>query len=74
MRWADKKKMPVEESKVRDMLRNQHIFRDKINKECGTYHENTEDMEWKKYAMYGLRKAAVGQMAELLDDIQLNDY
>jgi hypothetical protein len=73
LQFADKKRMPVEETKVRDMLRNQHIFRDKINQECGTYHEQMENQEWKKYAMYGLREAAAGQMAELLDDIELND-
>ena len=28
---ADKKRQPIEERNVRDMLRNQHIFRYKIN-------------------------------------------
>lgn len=27
MDYADKKRMPVDENSVRDMLRNQHIFR-----------------------------------------------
>lgn len=27
MKWADKKRMKVDENKVRDMLRNQHIVR-----------------------------------------------
>jgi hypothetical protein len=37
MNWADKKKMPIEKSKVKDLLRNQHIFRDKMNEELETY-------------------------------------
>jgi hypothetical protein len=37
MDYAEKKKMPIDESKVKDLLRNQHIFRDKMNSEVGTY-------------------------------------
>ena len=37
MDFAEAKKMPVDERKVRDMLRNQHIFRDRMNTEIGTY-------------------------------------
>ena len=35
--WADPKRMPVDERKVVDLLRNQHIFRDKMNEEIGTF-------------------------------------
>lgn len=31
MAFADPKKMPIDERKVKDMLRNQHIFRDRLN-------------------------------------------
>ena len=27
MNYADKKRMPIEETSVRELLRNQHIFR-----------------------------------------------
>lgn len=37
MDYADKKRMPIDESKVKDLLRNQHIFRNKMNAEIGTY-------------------------------------
>jgi len=37
MNFADKKRMPVDERNVRDMLRNQHSFRDKASKEVRTY-------------------------------------
>lgn len=37
MDYADKKRMPVDERSVRDMLRNQHLFRNKMKKEISTY-------------------------------------
>jgi len=39
MRHADKKKMPIDKSKVRDLLRHQNTFREKIVDEIGTYYE-----------------------------------
>lgn len=39
MQYADKKKMPIDHTKVRDILRNQHIARHKIDSEIGTYTE-----------------------------------
>jgi len=35
--YADKKRMAVDEHKLKDVLRNQGIFRDRFNKEVGTY-------------------------------------
>ena len=35
--FADKKRMPIDQSKVKDLLRNQGEFRDKFNTEIGTY-------------------------------------
>ena len=37
MNFAEKKRMPLDESTVRDMLRNQHIFRSKISTEIPSY-------------------------------------
>jgi len=37
MKFADKKKMPVKASKVKDILRNQHVVRGKIEDEVTTY-------------------------------------
>lgn len=39
MDYADKKRMPIDESKLKDLLRNQSAFRDRFNKEIGTYQE-----------------------------------
>ena len=37
MKYAQKSKMPVDQMKVKDILRNQHIVKDRINEEIGTY-------------------------------------
>ena len=42
MQYADKSRMPTDERNVRDMLRNQHIVRFKINQELSTYTEMQE--------------------------------
>ena len=33
MNFAEKKRMPIDESSVRELLRNQHIFRDRASRE-----------------------------------------
>lgn len=43
MNWADKKKMPIDKSKVKDLLRYQNVFRDKINKEIETYSKDQDN-------------------------------
>jgi hypothetical protein len=43
MKYADKKRMPIEKNKVKDLLRNQHIFKDRISQEVGTYREWEEN-------------------------------
>ena len=35
--YADKKRMPVDETKLRDVLRHQGFFKDRFNKDIGTY-------------------------------------
>ena len=42
LQYADKSRQPIDERSVRDMLRNQHIFRYKINSELRTYTEMQE--------------------------------
>lgn len=39
MKYADKKRMPVDKSKVVDLLRHQNVFKDKIINELDTYWE-----------------------------------
>jgi len=39
MKYARKDKMPIDQMKVKDMLRNQHNVRNKIHEDIGTYRE-----------------------------------
>ena len=39
MNFARKEKMPVDKRKVKDILRNQHIVRNRIHEELPTYRE-----------------------------------
>jgi hypothetical protein len=37
MDYADKRRMPIDESKLKDLLRNQGAFRERFASEIGTY-------------------------------------
>lgn len=72
MDYADPKRMPVDERKVKDMLRNQHIFRDKANKEIGTYQAAIDNPQMQNGVLSYLNEAAHGDMRALLNDIGMN--
>ena len=50
MDFAEKKRMPIDENSVRDMLRNQHIFRWKMENELSTYTHEKDKAQFE----YGL--------------------
>jgi hypothetical protein len=72
MQYAESKKMPVDERKVKDMLRNQHIFRNRLNEEVGTYQDQLD----KPYMDHGIltyvNEAAYGEMRDLIRDVGIN--
>jgi len=72
MDYADKKRMPIEASKVRDLLRNQHLFRGKIEDEISTLsaHENNTQLE--NGILTYLNEAAYGDMKSLIRDVGIN--
>lgn len=72
MDFADASRMPVDERKVKDMLRNQHIFRNKADKEIGTYQANIDNKQLENGIMTYLNEAAHGDMRALLNDIGMN--
>jgi hypothetical protein len=72
MDYADAKRMPVDERKVKDMLRNQHIFRHKANEEIGTYQQNIDNPQFENGVLSYLNEAAHGDMRALLNDIGMN--
>jgi len=46
MNFARKEKMPVDKRKVKDILRNQHIVRNKIHEELPTYREFQDNTQF----------------------------
>lgn len=54
--------MPVDESKVLDLLRNQHIFRDRMHDELHTYREQQENTQFENGLLTYLSNAAAGEM------------
>jgi len=72
MDFADKKRMPIEASKVRDLLRHQHLFRAKIEGEISTLsaHENNTQLE--NGILTYLNEAAYGDMKALIRDVGIN--
>lgn len=58
MQYSRKDKMPIEKSKVRDLLRNQHIYRGKINSEISTFSDVTEDTQWENGVVTYINEAA----------------
>lgn len=71
--WADKKRMPVDERKVRDMLRNQHIFRNKILEEVPNYETADKNPTLEHGVLQYINDAAYGDLKELITDVGIND-
>lgn len=72
MDFAEAKKMPVDERKVKDMLRNQHVFRDRMNAEIGTYQRLQDNPQLENGVLSYLHEAAYGEMKDLITDVGIN--
>ena len=72
MQYADKKRMPISKDKVRDLLRNEHIFRDKINTEIETYTKFQDNTQYENGVLTYVNEAAWGDLRDLLKDIGVN--
>ena len=69
LKFAESKKMPISEAKVKDMLRNQHIFRKKMDDECGTYSDLINNAQNANGILTYLEQAAYGDMKDLIEDV-----
>ena len=67
--YADKKRMPVDESTVRDMLRNQHIMRWKIEKELPTYSSMMNNNQFEYGLLQYLYEGAYGELGDLVKEV-----
>lgn len=64
--------MPIDESKVLDLLRNQHIFRYKMHSEVGTYQQYQQNTQMENGILTYLSEAAYGEMEDLIREVGIN--
>jgi len=64
--------MPVDERKVRDLLRNQHIFREKVLVEIQNYESTEKNPTLEHGLLQYCNDAAYGDMRELITDVGIN--
>lgn len=64
--------MPVDEAKLRDVLRHQGMFRDKFNKEIGTYQHMQRNFQFENGVLTYLVDASSGEMRDLIKDVGIS--
>ena len=73
MNYARKDKMPIDQSKVKDLLRNQHIFRHKINSDIPTYSQfHEKNKGWENGILSYLLYGADSGMREMITDLGIS--
>ena len=72
--WMDAKRMPVDETKVRDLLRYQHHFRAKILDEMNVYGEDKKQQQFERGLLTYVNEASWGDLKELLQDVGINRH
>lgn len=73
MNFADKKRMPIHESKVADLLRNSHIYRSKIVDEVGTFEKEMNNTQINNGVLTYVNEAAFGELRDLITDVGIKD-
>jgi hypothetical protein len=70
--YADRKRMPIDESKLKDVLRNQSTFKVAINKEIGNYTKDINNPQFENGVLTYLNEAAYGEMRDLIRDVGIH--
>jgi hypothetical protein len=65
-KWADPKRMPVDEAKVRDLLRYQNHFRSKVLEEMNVYGRDTRQEQFERGLLTYVNEASWGDLKEML--------
>lgn len=74
MKHADKKRMPIDKSKVVDLLRHQNVFKHKIINEVETYFEYQNNPQFENGLLTYVNEASWGDMKELLLDVGISRH
>ena len=72
MQYADKKRMPIDSDKVRDILRNEHIVRHEMDTKIGTYTGQQMNNQFENGLLTYLNEVAWGDLRDLLKDVGIN--
>lgn len=70
--YADKKRMPIDESKLKDVLQNRPTFRARIDKEIGNYYSVSNNPQFENGLLTYLNEAAYGEMRDLIRDVGIH--
>ena len=74
MQYAEASKMPIEETKVKDLLRYQNLFREKVLEEMQVYGEDKNGKQLQHGILTYVNEASWGDLRELLKDVGINKY
>ncbi len=72
MDYAEKKRMPIDTWKMKDILRNQGPVRAKIDEEIGTLSHLRRNNQFENGVLTYLNEATYGEMRDLVRDIGIN--
>jgi len=73
MKYAEKSKMPIDARKVKDVLRNQNVMRERIRTDVNTYEDYKEHTNFEAGVLTYANEAAFGDMRSLLNDIGISE-
>lgn len=69
LQYADKKRMAIDEQKIKDILRNRADIRAEIESEIGNYETMRNNPQFEYGILTYLNEATVGEMKDLVRDI-----
>lgn len=69
---ADKKRMPVDQQKIKDVLRNRPTFRTKIEEEIGNYTHIQQNPQFDYGILTYLNEGTMGEMKDLVRDVGIH--
>lgn len=74
MKYADKKKMPIEKEKVVDMLRHSNVFKHKIIGELETYFSYQNNPNFSNGVLTYVNESSYGGIKDLLQDVGITRH
>lgn len=70
--YADKKRMPIDESKLKDVLRNQPNFKAAFKQEIGNYEDQIKNPQFDNGVLSYINDASYGEMRDLVRDVGIH--